>query len=443
MSRPRWRWHRAWAAALAAAWLLPVAAQEQVTLDRIIAVVNEDIILKSELDYRRRLFMAQQRQSNQPLPPADLLDRQLLDALIAARLQLQIAQQEGVRVEDGMLDSMLTDIARRNDLDLERFRSALERDGFEFERFREGIREEMLLTRLRSSRVDNRVDVTDQEVEHFLTTMEFQGEGGDEYLVGHILVAIPDTTGVDAAALRQKALGILQRLDEGEDFSALARAHSDSVNAPEGGLLEWRKLDELPTRFAQVIPDMQVGDYRGLLEDTYGYHIVRLFDRRRGVQLMIEQARARHILIRPGEQENAEEVRAHLAELRARVQAGEDFSELASAHSQDITTSLKGGELGWISEGQLEPAFDTLLAQLPLNEVSEPFESSMGWHLVEVLERRRHDSTDEMLRNRARELIRERKIKEARRSWLDQLRDEAYIEYRLQENLQDDGFQEG
>lgn len=432
-----------WQAVLLLAWCPAMAQEAQVTLDRIIAVVNEDIILQSELEYRRRLFLVQQQQTNRALPPANVLDQQLLEALIASRLQLQIAQQEGVEVQDDSLDSMLADVAKRNGLDLERFRKALEQDGFEFERFREDMREEMLLTRLRSSRIDNRVDVTDQEIEHFLTTMEFQGHGGDEYQVGHILVAIPDKPDVDVAALRLKALDILQRLDEGEDFNELAKAHSDSVNAADGGMLEWRKLDALPARFAQVIPDMAVGEHRGLLEDTYGYHVVRLFGQRPAVQLMVDQARARHILVRPGEQETAAEVRARVTDLRERIQQGEDFGELAGAYSQDIATSLKGGDLGWISKGQLEPAFDELLVELPLNEISVPFESSMGWHLVEVIERRRYDNTDEMLRTRARELIRVRKIEEARRNWLDQLRDEAYIEYRLQEELETGEVREG
>ena len=414
--------------------LVTSAAAETVTLDRIVAVVNEEIILQSELDYRRRLFLVQQADARQQFPTPEALDRQLLELLIASHLQLQIARQESLAVDDAALDEMLVGVAERNGLDMERFRLALEQDGFEFGRFREDMREEMLLTRLRSSRVDNQVEVSDHEIEHFLTTMEHQGESGDEYLLAHILIAIPDVPGTDVVAVRQQALDVLGQLQQPEaDFMALARQYSDASNAVDGGLMEWRGLSDLPDRFVHTVPEMEVGEVRGLLEDSYGYHIVKLVDRRRSLQLMVSQVRARHILLRVDDIETQELVQNRLAELHQRINEGEDFAALAAEYSQDIVTSLQGGELGWISAGQLAPDFERFLETLQPEVVSEPFESSMGWHLVEVLERREIDNTDALLRSRARELIRKRKVEEARRNWLRQLRDEAYIEYRLRD----------
>ena len=403
-----------------------------VELDRIVAVVNDDVVMRSELDERVRTVTTQLNEQGTTLPPQGVLERQVLDRLILTKLQIQEAQHTGIRVDDETLNRTINSIAARNKVSLAEFRKILESDNYSYEKFREDIRNEILISRLVQRQVDNRVNVSDSEIENFLATMEQQGAIDKEYKISHILIAIPQNASVETIEkTRQKAEMVLKELKAGKDFSQMAATYSDGQQALDGGDLGWRKAGQVPTLFADFIAIMKVGDISDIITSSSGYHIIRLDDVRTGKKVIITQVHARHILIRPNEVENVEDVVRRLNQLKLRIENGEDFNELARAHSQDTVSAADGGDLGWVNPGDLVPAFEQVMNTLKDGEVSQPFETQYGWHIVQVLERRKHDNTKDAIRNQAREAIRERKLAEAKDNWLRQMRDEAYVEYRL------------
>jgi peptidyl-prolyl cis-trans isomerase SurA len=408
----------------------PAAAT--VELDRIVAVVNDDVILNSELNQRMRTVLEQLRQQGMSPPPAEVLEKQVLERLILNRLQLQLAGENGIRVDDNTLNRTLRDIAKRNKLSLSEFKGILERDGYDFGAFREDIRQELTLSQLRQREVETHIKVTDREVDDFLLTQAVQSGKEDQYRLAHILVAVPEAPSPEQiATARAKGEKILQELSEGADFSQVAVAVSDGQQALKGGDLGWRKANELPTLFAEVVPQMQPGDVSGLIRSPSGFHIVKLMEVRRGERLFITQTHARHILISPNELTSDEDAKIRLQQIKTRVENGEDFAELARANSEDAGTAVNGGDLGWVSPGDVVPQFQAAMDSLEPGQISDPFRTPFGWHIVQVLRRRHRDSTEQVRRARAKELIRQRKLEEEVQSWLRRLRDEAYVEYRL------------
>lgn len=408
------------------------AQDNYIELDRIVAVVNDDVIVQSDLDRQMRTVVAELRRKGTQLPPRELVERQVLERLVLKRLQLQLAERTGVRVDDELLNQAVQDIAERNNLTLGQFREVLERDGYDFGAFREDIREKLVLEQLRRRQVDNRIQVTDREVADLLRTYAHQTGEGREYHLAHILIATPDAASPeDIQTQRERAEKTLQRLRDGADFAQVAVEVSDAQDALDGGELGWRKQDQLPSVFADVVPRLTVGQMSEVLRSASGFHIVKLLDERTGERQLIRQTRARHILIRPDELASVEDVRTRLAQLRSRIADGDDFDELARAHSQDRASAVKGGDLGWVSPGDLVPEFEQQMSRLGPGEVSAPFQSPFGWHIVQVLERRDHDSTEELRRTRAREVIHRRKLEEEVQAWLRRLLDEAFVEYRL------------
>jgi len=407
----------------------PVAAAE--TVDRIIAVVNEDVVLASELERLLARVRGEMRQANQPVPPEPVLREQMLERLVLIRLQQQTAERSGIRVDDETVNRAIGDIARRNNVSVDQFSEIISGEGYDFSAFREDIRSEITIARLRQRDVDNLIAVTDREVENHLATRGSSGPGEGEFHVQHILIAAGEgASESEVEAARARADEVLARIRAGEDFAVLSAEYSDAGR--EGSDLGWRKRGDLPGLFANVVPRLEAGGVSDVLRSASGFHIVRLAELRGAGEVIVRQTHARHILIRPSELISADEARRRLTQLRIRIEGGEDFGELARSHSDDRGSSIKGGDLGWASPGDMVPEFERVMTSLEPGDLSEPFSTQFGWHLMQVLERRDHDGTEEVRRAQAREAIRKRKLEEEREAWLRRLRDEAYVEYRTE-----------
>lgn len=403
--------------------------------DRIVAVVNDEVITLNELRTRLDTALAQLKQQGTPLPPRDVLERQMLERLIVDRIQLQQARDTGLRIDDTQLDQALNRIAAGNKMSLAQFRLALERDGVPYGKFREQIREEMTVARLREREVDNRLVISDAEVDNFLESEAAKsGSGGDEVQVAHILLRAPESASPEQLQkLKAKADQVLERIRKGEDFSQLAASYSDAPDALQGGVLSPRPIDRLPGLFVEVVSKMKPGDVSPLLKSPNGFHIVKLLGKKGGLSLPpVQQTHARHILIRVNELVSESEALHKLTGLRDRLVHGGDFAELARLYSQD-GSAAKGGDLGWLYPGDTVPEFERAMDRLAPKELSQPVKSPFGFHLIMVIERRVQDVSDERKRMSARVALRERKLDEAYQDWLRQIRDRAYVEYRLEE----------
>ena len=414
-----------------------LAADGPVEVDRIVAVVNSEAITRSDLRQRIEQVTRQLSRQGTPLPPSDVLERQVLERQIMERLQIQLANETSLRVDDLTLDRALGRIADNNKLSMTDFRKVLERDGIVWERFREEIRNEILLTRVREREVESRIVISDAEVKNFLSNPE-NVVGQEEYKLAHILFRAPEgATPEQLARLRAKAEDVAARVARGEPFDKLAASYSDAPDALSGGNLGWRSAERLPSIFSEAVGGLKPGEVTPILRSAAGFHLVKLVDRKGGGQAaaaaQVQQTHARHILIKTSEVVSDADARRRLADLRERVvQGGASFAELAKQHSGDISAS-KGGDLGWIYPGDTVPEFEQAMDALKPGELSQPVQSPFGWHLILVEERRVQDVSDERKRAAARNALRERKSDEAYQDWLRQLRDRAYVEYRLEE----------
>ncbi len=372
-----------------------------------------------------------------PLPAAEVLEKQVLERQIMERLQLQLAAETSLRIDDVTLDRAVGRIADTNRLSMTEFRKALERDGISWDRFREEVRNEMLLTRVREREVDGRIVVSDAEVSNFLAHPE-NAMGQDEYNLSHILFRAPEgATPEQLARLRAKADDVAARIGRGEPFDKLAASYSDAPDALTGGNLGWRSAERLPGLFAEAVSSLKPGETTPILRSAAGFHIVRVIDRKggasSGVPAQVQQTRARHILIKTSEVVSDADARRRLVDLRERVvQGGASFADLARIHSADLSAA-KGGDLGWIYPGDTVPEFEQTMDALKPGELSQPVQSPFGWHLILVEDRRVQDVSDERKRGAARNALRERKSDEAYQDWLRQLRDRAYVEYRSED----------
>ncbi len=403
------------------------------SIDRIIAVVNDDVITASELDKELGAIKLQLRAQNTPLPAADTLRTQVLDRVVLKRLQLQLAGVNHVKIDDEALNRTILNIATQNKLSLSEFRNALDSDGINFEDYRENIRTEMTLAQLRQRQVTNRIVVTDQEVDEFLETQAVQGAVTDEFRLSHILIVVPDAATVEQVdAAQKKANSVLADLRAGADFAQTALSVSGGAQALQGGDLGWRKLGQLPTLFSNLVTTMKSGDLISApIRSPSGFHIIKLVDKRKSDEHhLVMQTQARHILIRTTELVSSDDAKRKLEQLKQRIAAGDDFAEMARSHSEDSATAVNGGSVGWVSPGDLVPAFEEAMDQLKLKQISAPFHTQFGWHIVQVLERRDYDNTAELKKTRARDEIRQRKIEEETQTWLRQMRDEAFVELR-------------
>ncbi|HEV3241192.1 MAG TPA: peptidylprolyl isomerase [Casimicrobiaceae bacterium] len=410
------------------------APQRSVTLDRVIAVVNDEAITQYELDDARRIVLQQLKQQKVQLPDADVLDRQVLERLITERALLQFAKENGIKVDDTMVDRAIQRIAEDNKLTPDGLRQALAKDNVPYSKYREDVRNEIVMQRLREREVEQQITVSDAEVDNYLATVKAQTGGEAEYLLAHILVLIPEQASSEQIeAKRRRAEDALKSIVGGAEFSQVAAGYSDAGDALSGGNLGWRPGARLPTIFAETVRGMKVGDVSPVLRSAAGFHIVKLLDRRsHNEPAMVDQTHARHILIRVNEVTSEADAKAKIDRLRDRLEAGAKFDEMAKLNSEDAT-SAKGGDLGWISPGDTVPAFEDAMNKLAINQLSAPVRTPFGWHLIEVLGRRKQDVTINRERTQAQLAIRQRKSDEAFQDWVRQTRDRAYVEVRLDE----------
>ena len=409
-----------------------IAKPAVIPLDKIIVIVDNNIITQIELDDRVKLISQQLEQQGSRLPPLATLRKQVLERLIVEKLQLEMANKTGIRVNDEMVNKVVANIARENRLTMEQFRAVLKRDGFEFSDFRENIRREVTISRLRKMRVENKVNISEQEIDNYLNQTLKDQSAGDEYHLNHILIATPEAANPQQIEdAKVKAEQIFAELEKGDDFNQKAIAVSNDELALKGGDLGWRKTAQLPTLFISVVAKMNINEIKGPLRSASGFHIIKLIEKRSNSQKhIINQTMARHILISPTQVLSKNDARRRLEEIRQRINSGADFGNLARASSDDKAAAAEGGSLGWVSPGSMVPAFEEEMNKLKPGEISEPFLTQFGWHIVQVMSRRTHDNTEEFQRSQAIKLIRKRKTEEAVQDWLRRLRAEAYVDYR-------------
>ncbi len=404
-----------------------------VPLDRIVAVVNAEVITRSELDDRIRLILQQLRQQNIEPPTAEIMERQVLERMIADRAQLQFAKDSGLRIDEAQLDRAMERIATSNGLSVAEFRRTVERDGVTFERLREDVRTEMTVQRLREREVESRIQVSESDIENHLADESGAPDAMTEFNLSHVLVRIPEGASADQLdRLQQRVRAARDELRKGGDFTKVAIAFSDAPDGLEGGSMGWRSRDRLPELFVEAIERMKPGDITEVIRSPAGFHIVKLNDRR-GVKpdaRPIEQTRARHILVRANESVSETEARRRIDRLGQRVVDGTSFEEIARFNSED-SSAARGGELGWVYPGDTVPEFEAAMSKLSPGELSTPIRTPFGWHLIQVLERRSGELSADRRRVEARKALRDRKADEAYEEWLRQLRDRAYVEYRL------------
>jgi peptidyl-prolyl cis-trans isomerase SurA len=415
---------------------LPVAGQGVLPVDRIVAVVNKDVITASELADAVAAAQRQLRRQKTPLPERGLLERQMLERLILDKAQLQLARDKGIRIDEPQLDRAVQRVVQNNNMSLADFRRALERDGVSFQAWREDLREQMVLTRVREREVDDRIQVSDTEIDLFLAEVQTKPDTRVEYQISHILVRVPEQASPERIeAARARAQKALAEARAGADFATLAASYSDAPDALQGGEVGWRSHDRLPELFSSALARLQPGTVSEVLRSPAGFHLLKL-NERRGAALEnapVAQTRLRHILIRASESMSEGEALRRLNDLRARIVSGEaDFGEMARVHSGDATAA-RGGELDWVYPGDTVPDFERAYQELKVGEISQPVRTPFGYHLIQVLERRSADASPERRRLQARQALRERKADEAYQEWLRQLRDQIYVELRLEE----------
>ena len=423
---------------LAASLLMPPAlalAADAELLDRIVAVVNDDVVLQSELDQEIVSIKQKLAQVGAEDIPGDEIRKQALERLILEKLQLAEAKRIGATVDDETLLMAMNRIAQQNGLSLDELAAALKEQGMSMDEYRDELRKEITLQRLRNREVMSGIQITKAEVDNYLAHAEDNPGGRDAYHLRHILVPTPEgASSEEIAAARKQAEDIIQRLKNGEDFATLASRYSAGQQALEGGDLGWLEAGQVPTLFIKDLAGMGRGEVRGPYQAASGFHIIKLEDYKGGDKNIIKQTHARHILIRTDELTSDQDARNRLEQLYQRIQGGEDFATLARAHSDDKGSAIKGGDLGWVNPGDLVPKFEEVMNDLPINGLSKPFRTQFGWHIVQVLDRRNHDATEEVKRDKAKQALRKRKADEALQLYLRKLRGQAFVETRLDDN---------
>ncbi|HOB02380.1 MAG TPA: peptidylprolyl isomerase [Casimicrobium huifangae] len=416
---------------------LPLHAQSgRVQLvDRVVAVVNDEVITRYELNEQKRAVVAQLKRQGVATPPEAELDAQVLERFINEKVQLQYAKEYGIRADDEVVNASLQRIAAENKMSMQQFAAALRNDGVTIEKFRDELKNEIIINRVRDREIESRVVVTDSEIDNYLALAKAQGANQAEYQLAHILVLVPEQATPDQVETRRKrAEEALRQLKTGTPFGQIAAVFSDSNDAAQGGSLGWRQADRLPALYSDAASKLQAGQISDVLRSANGFHIVRLIDKRQGEQkAVVEQSKARHILVRVNDLVSEAEAKAKIERLRDRIAGGAKFEDVAKLGSED-GSAQKGGELGWVSPGETVPEFEAAMAKAALNTVVGPVRTQFGYHLLEVTERRSQDVTRERTRQSARVALRDRKADEAFQTWLREQRDRATVEIKLNES---------
>ncbi len=410
------------------------APSKVILLDRIVAVVNDEVVTRRDLDDRLKVVVAQLQQQGTPLPARDALEKQVLERLIFNLVQLQYAKETGLRIDDATLEKSISRIAEDNKITLQQMRNTLEKDGVSFVKFREDIRDEIVMVRLREREVENKIQITDGEIDNFLASQQPQAGKVEEYNLAHILVRVPEQASPERLQERRaRAEQALAQIRGGADFRQVAASFSDAPDAVQGGAMGWRELARLPGIFAETVKDLRPGEVSSVLRSPNGFHVIRVNDRRgQDAPLIVSQTRARHILIKTSELVSESDAKERLIKLKERIDNNGDFAELARLQSEDGSAS-RGGDLGWLSPGDTVPEFEKAMDALKPGEVSAPVRSPFGWHVIQALERRTQDMSQQQQRLRVRQALRAQRADEAYQEWVRQLRDKAFIEYRLEE----------
>lgn len=409
-----------------------VVQAERKLLDQVAAVVNDSVILQSELNARISAITGRLRSQGTGLPPRAVLEERVLEQLISESIQLQMAERAGMRISDNELNETMATIASRNNMTLTQFDQQLAMEGVSYQEAREQIRSEMLSGRIQQQRVGNRVRVTDREVENYLEATAGQQRTNVEYELSHILIQVEDFGDQEeVGAARARIEDLRQQIVDGRDFRSVAVAESDASNALEGGNMGWRGESELPSLVENVVPVLEVGEVSPVLDNRSGYHLVKLTDKRGGDSAqMIEQSKVRHILVRPDEIRSDREAEVKIRDLYRQLEEGASFAELARAESDDPVSGSDGGNLGWVSPGQMVPEFERAMMEAEPGELAGPIRTQFGWHILEVQERRQQDMSGEIKRSEARQAIYRRKFDIELQNWLREIRDEAFVEFK-------------
>ena len=401
-------------------------------LDRVVAVVDSGIIMESQLNSRVEEILVRLKSDKAELPPLNLLEEQVLDRLIIEEIQLQLAERAGIKISDSELNQTLARVASQNNLSLEDFRIKLEGEGTSYKSFRDTIRKELIIQRVQRGKVGSKIDISEQELENFINSEEGKTQLAEQYNVQHILLAVKSgSSELETTEIKNNAESLIKRINDGENFEKLAASYSSGQNALEGGFLGWRSSAELPSLFADAVLDMKVGEVSSPLKSGAGFHILKLIDRRGNTVKFLDQTLARHILVQPSEIRTENQAEELINSIYQRLVEGEDFKQLARQFSEDPGSKMDGGELGWSNPGDYDPAFEQTLNATEIGQLSEPVKSSFGWHIIEVMDRRNEDVSQEEQKNRAYQIIFKRKFEQELQSTLIELRAEAYVDIKL------------
>ena len=401
-------------------------------IDRVVAVVDSGVIMESQLNSRVDEILMRLKNDKAELPPLDLLEEQVLDRLIIEEIQLQLADRAGIKISDSELNQTLSRVSSQNNLSLEEFRLKLEAEGTSYKSFRDTIKKELIIQRVQRGKVGAKIDISEQELENFINSEEGRTQLAEQYNVQHIL--LPVKSGLsegEIEAIENEAVSLLERLESGESFEKLAASYSAGQKALEGGFLGWRTSAELPSLFAEVVTGLTVGEVAQPVRSGAGFHILKLTEKRGNTVKFLDQTLARHILVQPSEIRTENQTKMLINDIYNRLKEGEDFKQLARQFSEDPGSKMDGGELGWSNPGDYDPAFEMTLNATEIGQLSEPVKSSFGWHIIEVMDRRNEDVSQEEQKNRAYQIIFKRKFDQELQSTLIELRAEAYVDIKL------------
>ena len=401
-------------------------------IDRVIAVVDSGVIMESELNLRVQDIIGRLRSEGTELPPKELLEEQVLERLIIEEIQLQIGDSAGVKISDAELNRALSMLASQNSMNLEQFKESLDANNSSYSKLRDSVRKELIIQRVQRGKVGANIEISEQEIENFLNSEEGRSKLAEEYNVQQILLSLnSEAPESKVNSTKEQGADIIRRYNEGESFEKLAATYSSDQNALEGGSLGWRKATELPTLFSDVVTKMKVGEASELIRSGAGFHIIRLAEKRGDVVKFEDQTLVRHILVQPSEIRSEKQTKDLMNEIYQNLIDGEDFKQLARLHSEDPGSKMEGGELGWSSPDSFDPAFEAVMNSVDIGEMSKPFQSSFGWHILEVLDRRNEDISDDVRKNRAYSIIFNRKFEQELQRTLIELRSESYVDIKL------------